>query len=108
MQQWESGTPKRQDAKAFTTSLQVNMPLQRWGNPANGPHTAVPRYVEIPAPLAKKTCRDLGVPEPSDFLPKLLCLTFGLGGFQMTGLPPQFRESLPLERFRIRGRHERR
>jgi hypothetical protein len=33
-----------------------------WTNPANGSIEAVPRHVEIPNTLAKKICRNLGVP----------------------------------------------
>jgi mRNA interferase HicA len=36
-----------------------------WGNPANGRRTAVPRHSEISDVLARKICRDLGIPEPS-------------------------------------------
>jgi len=35
-----------------------------WGNPANQRRSAVPGYSEIPDPLARKICRDLGIPEP--------------------------------------------
>jgi predicted RNA binding protein YcfA (HicA-like mRNA interferase family) len=35
-----------------------------WTNPANGAVEAVPRHTEIPNLLAKKICRNLGVPEP--------------------------------------------
>ena len=35
-----------------------------WGNPANRRKSAVPRHTEIPDPLARKICRDLGIPEP--------------------------------------------
>jgi mRNA interferase HicA len=35
-----------------------------WGNPANGRRTAVPRHREIDEHLARKICRDLGIPEP--------------------------------------------
>lgn len=35
-----------------------------WTNPANGAIEAVPRHTEIPNLLAKKICRNLGVPEP--------------------------------------------
>ena len=35
-----------------------------WENPANGHRTAVPRHTEVPDPLARKICRDLGVPDP--------------------------------------------
>jgi len=34
-----------------------------WGNPANNRRSAVPRHTEIPDPLARKICRDLGIPE---------------------------------------------
>jgi mRNA interferase HicA len=34
-----------------------------WGNPQFGKRTAVPRHGEISEPLARKICRDLGVPE---------------------------------------------
>jgi mRNA interferase HicA len=33
-----------------------------WGNPANNRRTAIPRHSEIPDPLARKICRDLGIP----------------------------------------------
>jgi mRNA interferase HicA len=33
-------------------------------NPANRRRSAVPRHIEIPNPLARKICRDLGIPEP--------------------------------------------
>jgi mRNA interferase HicA len=35
-----------------------------WGNPANGRRSAVPRHSEVPDRLARKICRDLGIPEP--------------------------------------------
>lgn len=35
-----------------------------WGNSANNRRSAVPRHNEIPNPLAKKICRDLGIPDP--------------------------------------------
>ena len=35
-----------------------------WGNPANNRRTSVPRHTEIPDGLARKICRDLGIPEP--------------------------------------------
>jgi mRNA interferase HicA len=35
-----------------------------WGNPANGSRTAVPRHNEISNILARKICRDLGIPDP--------------------------------------------
>jgi mRNA interferase HicA len=35
-----------------------------WGNPANNRRSAIPRHSEIPAPLARKICRDLGIPPP--------------------------------------------
>jgi mRNA interferase HicA len=35
-----------------------------WGNPANSRRSAVPRHAEVPDPLARKICRDLGVAEP--------------------------------------------
>jgi mRNA interferase HicA len=35
-----------------------------WTNPKNGAVEAVPRHTEIPNLLAKKICRNLGVPEP--------------------------------------------
>jgi hypothetical protein len=34
-----------------------------WTNPTNGTVEAVPRHTEIPNMLAKKICRNLGVPE---------------------------------------------
>lgn len=33
-----------------------------WGNPTNGRRSAVPRYSEIDEHLARKICRDLGIP----------------------------------------------
>jgi mRNA interferase HicA len=35
-----------------------------WGNPANNRRSAVPRHTEIPDPLCRKICRDLGISEP--------------------------------------------
>jgi mRNA interferase HicA len=35
-----------------------------WGNAINGRRSAVPRHTEIPNPLARKICRDLGIPDP--------------------------------------------
>jgi mRNA interferase HicA len=35
-----------------------------WGNPANGRRTAVPRHSEIREKMARKICRDLGIPPP--------------------------------------------
>lgn len=35
-----------------------------WGNPANKRRSAVPRHNEIPDPLCRKICRDLGIPDP--------------------------------------------
>lgn len=34
-----------------------------WTNPANGAVEAVPRHTEIPNVLAKRICRNLGIPE---------------------------------------------
>jgi mRNA interferase HicA len=34
-----------------------------WCNPANGAVEAVPRHTEIPDVLARKICRELGIPE---------------------------------------------
>jgi hypothetical protein len=34
-----------------------------WTNPATGAAEAVPRHTEIPNLLARKICRNLGVPE---------------------------------------------
>ncbi len=34
-----------------------------WTNPANGAVEAVPRHTEIPNNLARKICRNLGIPE---------------------------------------------
>jgi mRNA interferase HicA len=36
----------------------------RWGNPENGRRSTVPRHYEISEVLARKICRDLGIPEP--------------------------------------------
>jgi hypothetical protein len=33
-------------------------------NPVSGARTAVPRHAEIIDPLARKICRDLGIPAP--------------------------------------------
>jgi len=33
-----------------------------WWNPVSGARTAVPRHAEIVDPLARKICRDLGIP----------------------------------------------
>lgn len=35
-----------------------------WGNPVNGRRSAVPRHTEIGDILARKICRDLGIPQP--------------------------------------------
>lgn len=35
-----------------------------WGNPANNKRSAVLRHTEVPDPLARKICRDLGIPDP--------------------------------------------
>jgi mRNA interferase HicA len=35
-----------------------------WGNPANNRRSAVPRHGEIDDHLARKICRDLGIPDP--------------------------------------------
>ncbi|MGQ9651250.1 MAG: type II toxin-antitoxin system HicA family toxin [Phycisphaerae bacterium] len=35
-----------------------------WCNPANNRRSAVPRHSEISDVLARKICRDLGIPEP--------------------------------------------
>lgn len=35
-----------------------------WENPAQGRRSAVPRHTEINDFLARKICRDLGIPEP--------------------------------------------
>lgn len=35
-----------------------------WTNPATGAVEAVPRHTEIPNILARKICRNLGIPEP--------------------------------------------
>jgi mRNA interferase HicA len=34
-----------------------------WGNPMNNRRSAVPRHTEINDFLAKKICRDLGIPQ---------------------------------------------
>lgn len=34
-----------------------------WTNPATGATEAVPRHTEIPNLLARKICRNLGIPE---------------------------------------------
>ncbi|NQW05166.1 MAG: type II toxin-antitoxin system HicA family toxin [Acidobacteria bacterium] len=34
-----------------------------WTNPASGNVEAVPRHTEVPNVLAKKICRNLGIPE---------------------------------------------
>ncbi len=35
-------------------------------NPANRSTSAVPRHAEIPDRLARKICKDLGIPSPSE------------------------------------------
>ena len=35
-----------------------------WGNPANGRRSSVPRHTEVSDLLARKICRDLGIPAP--------------------------------------------
>ncbi len=35
-----------------------------WHNPALGNRSAVPRHSEVNDHLARKICRDLGIPEP--------------------------------------------
>lgn len=35
-----------------------------WGNPANNRRSAVPRHAEIHDLLARKICKDLGIPTP--------------------------------------------
>jgi mRNA interferase HicA len=35
-----------------------------WGNPSNNRRSAVPRHTEVDDYLARKICRDLGIPEP--------------------------------------------
>ena len=35
-----------------------------WGNAASNTRTAVPRHTEIDDHLARKICRDLGIPHP--------------------------------------------
>jgi mRNA interferase HicA len=35
-----------------------------WSNPETGARSAVPRHSEIDDLLARRICRDLGVPEP--------------------------------------------
>ena len=37
-----------------------------WGNPQLNQRSAVPRHREIPDTLAKKICRDLGIPAPGE------------------------------------------
>jgi mRNA interferase HicA len=34
-----------------------------WHNPASGKRSAVPRHTEVNDHLARKICRDLGIPE---------------------------------------------
>ena len=34
-----------------------------WGNPANNRRSSVPRHTEVNDQLARKICRDLGIPE---------------------------------------------
>lgn len=34
-----------------------------WGNPANNKRSSVPRHTEINDDLAKKICKDLGIPQ---------------------------------------------
>lgn len=38
-----------------------------WHNPAFSKRSAVPRHAEVDNHLARKICRDLGVPEPARF-----------------------------------------
>ncbi|MBM4245546.1 MAG: addiction module toxin, HicA family [Deltaproteobacteria bacterium] len=38
-----------------------------WRNVVTGRRSAVPRHSEISNQLARKVCRDLGVPEPERF-----------------------------------------
>ncbi|CAD73086.1 type II toxin-antitoxin system HicA family toxin [Rhodopirellula baltica] len=35
-----------------------------WGNTTTGARSAVPRHREVSDYLARKICRDLGIPEP--------------------------------------------
>ncbi|MBX9681690.1 MAG: type II toxin-antitoxin system HicA family toxin [Gemmataceae bacterium] len=35
-----------------------------WGNPQNNRRSSVPRHSEVKDHLARKICRDLGIPEP--------------------------------------------
>ena len=34
-----------------------------WGNPANKRRSSVPRHTEVDDHLARKICRDLGIPD---------------------------------------------
>lgn len=38
-----------------------------WHNPVLNKRSAVPRHTEVNNHLARKICRDLGVPEPEQF-----------------------------------------
>jgi hypothetical protein len=37
--------------------------LSWWGNPASQRRSAIPRHTEVNRFLARKICRDLGIPE---------------------------------------------
>jgi mRNA interferase HicA len=38
-----------------------------WAHSTSGKRSAIPRHTEINDHLARKICRDLGVPEPTQF-----------------------------------------
>jgi len=60
---------KRRDLLAHLTSngcilVREGAKHSWWGNPANNRRTSVPRHNEVSDRLARKICRDLGIPEP--------------------------------------------
>lgn len=63
---------KRRDLVAHLTSNGCSLLREGgrhswWQNPTLNRRTALPRHTEINNHLARKICRDLGVPEPERF-----------------------------------------
>jgi mRNA interferase HicA len=63
---------KRRDLLAHLTSngcglLREGARHSWWHNPALNRRSAVPRHTEVDNHLARKICRDLGIPEPDRF-----------------------------------------
>ena len=61
---------KRRDLLAHLAAHGCSLLRERgkhfwWHNPSLNKPSAVPRHTEVKDPLARKICRDRGVPEPA-------------------------------------------